>query len=99
MYIHYSRKLCNENVYTMPIDEKYARRLNIVIGEQLLQWVTARAESQGQSVSALIREALEKERLLAMEAQLRAAAEDLSDLYREDRELRAFESLDGEEFK
>jgi hypothetical protein len=83
----------------MPIDEKYARRLNIVIGEQLLQWVTARAESQGQSVSALIREALEKERLRTLEEQIRDAAEDLSDLYRDDAELRAFESLDGENFK
>lgn len=83
----------------MPIDERHARRLNIVIGEQLLQWATARAESQGQSVSALIREALEKERLRTLEEQIRAAAEDFSDLYREDPELRAFESLDGEDFK
>lgn len=82
----------------MPIDEKQARRLNIMIGEGLFAWVAETAEERGQSVSALIREALERERRRETEDRLRRASEELAGLYRDDTELRAFRALDAEDF-
>lgn len=82
----------------MPINEKQARRLNIMIGEGLFAWVAEMAEERGQSVSALIRAALERERRRETEDRLRRASEELAGLYRDDPELRALSALDGEDF-
>jgi post-segregation antitoxin (ccd killing protein) len=82
----------------MAIDSEQGRRLNIMIGEKLLMWVSAAAKSRGVSVSALVREALERELVRAREEDLSRAAEELAPLYETDIELTALTALDGENF-
>jgi post-segregation antitoxin (ccd killing protein) len=82
----------------MAIDSEQGRRLNIMIGEKLLMWVSAAAKSRGVSVSALVRDALERELVRAREEDLSRAAEELAPLYETDIELTALTALDGENF-
>ena len=74
------------------------RRVNIVVNETLIQWASTTAESRGISVSALVREALEKERDRYREEAIAKAAESLVSLYSTDQNLVAFTALDGEDF-
>jgi len=74
------------------------RRVNIVVNETLIQWASTTAESRGISVSALVREALEKERKRYREEAIEKAAESLVSLYSTDQNLVAFTALDGEDF-
>lgn len=82
----------------MAIDERQAKRLNIMIGEGLLHWAARTAESRGVSVSALVRDALEKERERSREEELDTAAESVASLYRSETKLRDLRDLDGEDF-
>ena len=74
------------------------RRLNILLNESLIECLSASAEERGMSMSAFVREAVEKECERTQEQILAKAAESLAALYESDRELTAFTALDGEEF-
>ena len=74
------------------------RRVNIMISETLIEWASRTAEVRGISVSAFVREALEKERERSREQAIAQAAESLAALYRSDEELTAFLALDGDDF-
>ena len=82
----------------MAIDSEQARRLNIMIGENLLEWAVTEAKSRGVSVSALVRDALERELVRTREKDLERAARELAELYKTDSDLTAFTTLDGEDF-
>ncbi len=74
------------------------RRLNILLSESLIEFLTASAEDRGMSMSAFVREAVEKECERTQEQTLAEAAGLLAALYESDGELTAFTSLDGEDF-
>jgi len=74
------------------------RRVNLMISETLIEWASRTAETRGMSVSALIREALEREREQSREQAIAQAAESLAALYRSDENLIAFLALDGDDF-
>ncbi len=74
------------------------RRLNILLSESLIKCLSESAEDRGISMSAFVREAVEKECERTQEKILAEAAESLAALYESDRELTAFRSLDGEDF-
>ena len=74
------------------------RRVNIMISETLIEWASRTAEVRGISVSAFVREALEKERERSREQAIAQAAESLAALYRSDENLTAFLALDGDDF-
>ena len=69
-----------------------------MISESLIEWASRTAEVRGISVSALVREALEKERARSREQAIAQAAESLHALYRSDENLTAFLALDGDDF-
>jgi post-segregation antitoxin (ccd killing protein) len=73
------------------------RRLNILLSESLIECLSASAEDRGMSMSAFVREAVEKECEWTQEQILAEAAESLAALYESDGELTAFLSLDGED--
>ena len=74
------------------------RRLNILLSESLVECLSASAEERGMSMSAFVREAVEKECERTREQILAEAAESLATLYESDEELIAFTALDGEDF-
>ena len=74
------------------------RRLNIMVSESLIECLSESAEDRGMSMSAFVREAVERECERTQEQVLAEAAESLAPLYESDRELTAFLSLDGEDF-
>jgi len=74
------------------------RRLNILLSESLIECLSASAEDRGMSMSAFVREAVEKECERTREQILAEAAESLAALYESDGELTAFTALDGEDF-
>jgi post-segregation antitoxin (ccd killing protein) len=74
------------------------RRLNILLSEALIECLSASAEERGMSMSAFVREAVEKECERTQEQILAEAAESLAALYESDGELTAFMALDGEDF-
>jgi len=74
------------------------RRLNILVSESLVESLTATAKSRGLTVSALVRQAVERECRQSREEALARVAEALAPLYKTDKELTAFQALDGEEF-
>jgi post-segregation antitoxin (ccd killing protein) len=74
------------------------RRLNILVSETLIESLTATARSRGLTVSAVVRQAMERECRRSQEEALARAAEALAPLYRTDKELTAFQALDGEGF-
>ena len=74
------------------------RRLNILLSESLVECLSASAEDRGMSMSAFVREAVEKECARTQEQILAEAAESLATLYESDEELTAFMALDGEDF-
>ena len=74
------------------------RRVNIMISETLIEWASRTAETRGISVSAFIREALEREREQSRKQAIAQAAESLAALYRSDENLSAFRALDGDDF-
>lgn len=74
------------------------RRLNIMISEYLIEWASATAETRGITVSAFVREALEKECERSQEQAIAQAAEALAPLYNSDENLAAFLALDGDDF-
>jgi hypothetical protein len=80
------------------VDRPRTRRVNILITEALIEWASTTAEAQGISMSAFVREALERERQRYREEALAKAAELLAPVYSTDPELAAFTSLDGEDF-
>ena len=73
------------------------RRVNIMISETLIEWASRTAKTRGISVSALVREALEREREQSREQAIAEAAESLAALYRSDENLSAFRALDGDD--
>jgi len=73
------------------------RRVNIMISETLIEWASRTAKTRGISVSALVREALERERDQSREQAIAEAAESLAALYRSDENLSAFRALDGDD--
>lgn len=74
------------------------RRLNIMVSESLIECLSANAEDRGMSMSAFVRQAVERECERSQEQVLTEAAESLASLYESDNELTAFLTLDGEEF-
>jgi len=68
-----------------------------MISETLIEWASRTAETRGISVSAFIREALEREREQSREQAIAEAAESLAALYRSDENLSAFRALDGDD--
>jgi post-segregation antitoxin (ccd killing protein) len=74
------------------------RRLNIMVSETLIECLASNAEDRGVSMSAFVREAIERECERTQEQVLAEAAESLASLYESDRELTAFLALDGDEF-
>lgn len=74
------------------------RRVNIVINETLIEWASTTAETRGISMSAFVREALERERERYREEAIAKAADVLAPLYSTDANLTAFTDLDGEDF-
>lgn len=82
----------------MVTDDPKNRRLNIMIGENLVEWAVRTAEIKGITLSALVREALERECERSREEAIAEAAEALAPLYASDEKLTEFLALDGEEF-
>lgn len=80
------------------VDAPKTRRLNIMVSENLIEWATVTAESRGVTVSALVREALERELERSREVAIAKAADCLAPLYKSIDELTAFTALDAEEF-
>ncbi|HLC34471.1 MAG TPA: ribbon-helix-helix protein, CopG family [Anaerolineales bacterium] len=76
-----------------------SRRLNILVSESLIESLTATAKSRGLTVSAVVRQAVESECRRSHEEALARVAEALAPLYKTDKELTAFQALDGEEFR
>ena len=74
------------------------RRVNIVLNETLIQWASTTAEIRGISMSAFVREVLEKERERYREEGIAKAAELLAPMYSTNAELSAFTALDGDNF-
>lgn len=74
------------------------RRLNIMVSESLIECLSANAEDRGMSISAFVRQAVERECERLQEQVLTEAAKSLASLYESDNELTAFLALDGEEF-
>jgi predicted DNA-binding protein len=74
------------------------RRINILLSEELIECLSASAEERGMSMSAFVREAVEKECERTQEQVLAEAAESLAALYETDGELIAFTAIDGEDF-
>ncbi len=74
------------------------RRLNIMVSESLIECLAANAEDRGMSMSAFVRQAVERECERTRDQVLAEAAESLASLYESDSELTAFLTLDGEEF-
>lgn len=74
------------------------RRLNVMISESLIEWASATAETRGITVSAFVREALERECERSQEEAIAQAAEALAPLYTSDENLTAFLALDGDDF-
>ncbi len=74
------------------------RRINIMVSESLLECLAANAEDRGMSMSAFVREAVEKECERTQEQVLAEAAESLASRYESDGALTAFLALDGDEF-
>lgn len=74
------------------------RRLNIMVSESLIECLAANAENRGMTMSAFVREAVERECERTQEQVLAEAAETLASLYESDQELTTFSSLDGEDF-
>jgi post-segregation antitoxin (ccd killing protein) len=74
------------------------RRLNILLSESLVESLVASAEDRGMSMSAFVREAVERECARTQEKVLAEAAESLAVLYESDKELTSFTALDGEDF-
>jgi post-segregation antitoxin (ccd killing protein) len=74
------------------------RRLNIMISESLLEWASLTASARGITVSALVRDALEKELERSKEQKIARVAEALAPLYSSDNELTAFLALDEDDF-
>lgn len=79
-------------------DAPKTHRLNIMISEPLIEWASSTAEARGISVSALVREALERELERSREQEIARVAEALAPFYSADEELTAFTALDGEDF-
>ena len=73
------------------------RRLNIMVSESLIECLAANAEDRGMSMSAFVRQAVERECERTQDQVLAEAAESLAPLYESDSELTAFLTLDGEE--
>lgn len=74
------------------------RRLNIMVSESLIECLAANAEDRGMSMSAFVRQAVERECERTQDQILEEAAEALASLYESDSERTAFLALDGEEF-
>jgi post-segregation antitoxin (ccd killing protein) len=79
-------------------DAPKTRRLNVMISEPLIEWVTRTAEAREITISALVREALERECERSENEAIAEAAEALAPLYASDENLKAFTALDGEQF-
>lgn len=75
-----------------------SRRINVMVSEPLVEWASEAAEERGMSLSALVRQALERERERLLEQEISEAAEELAELYESDDELTAFAALDSEDF-
>ena len=75
-----------------------SRRINIVVNEELIEYIAATAEVLGMTMSAFVRQAVEKECKRTQEELLADSAASLAPLYESDRELTAFSALDGEDF-
>ena len=74
------------------------RRLNILVSESLIECLAANAEDRGMTMSAFVRQAVEKECERTQDQLLAEAADSLLSLYETDKELTAFSDLDAEEF-
>jgi post-segregation antitoxin (ccd killing protein) len=74
------------------------RRLNILVSESLIECLAANAEDRGMTMSAFVRQAVERECERTQDQLLAEAADSLLSLYETDKELAAFSDLDGEEF-
>ena len=74
------------------------RRLNIVLSESMIERLAACAEERGISMSAFVRQALEREFARTQDQRLADAAESLATLYETESELTEFTALDGDDF-
>lgn len=77
-------------------DGPRTQRLNVMLSESLLARIDQAAASRGISKSALVRLAIEKELERSKEKELRKVSEALAPLYKTDKELTAFSTLDAE---
>jgi len=69
-----------------------------MVSDSMVDCIATSAESKGLSVSAFVRQAIERECEQAQEEALAQAANTLAGLYRSNPELTAFQALDGEDF-
>jgi AmiR/NasT family two-component response regulator len=74
------------------------KRIQILITEGQKKFLDNLANSEGISLSALIREIVHQYQKDLEEQQLLNAAKSLLSEYKDDEELRAFTALDGEDF-
>jgi AmiR/NasT family two-component response regulator len=74
------------------------KRIQILITEGQKKFLDNLANSEGISLSALIREIVHQHQKDLEEQQLLNAAKSLLSEYKDDEELRAFTALDGEDF-
>ena len=74
------------------------RRLHVLVSESLIECLAANAEDRGMTMSAFVRQAVERECERTQDQLLAEAADSLLSLYETDKELIAFSALDGEEF-
>jgi predicted DNA-binding protein len=74
------------------------RRLSIMVSEPLIEYLAASAEDRGMTMSAFVREAVQRECERTQDQLLADAANALASLYESDQDLTAFSVLDGEDF-
>jgi hypothetical protein len=79
-------------------DAPKTRRVGVMFSDSLIECLSATAESMDMTVSAFIRQAVERECERSQEQALSLAAEEIAPLYESDKELTAFLALDADDF-
>lgn len=75
------------------------QRVNIVLNESQRKYLQRISEERGLSASEIIRDLIEEKKKEEQAARLTQAAEALAIDYRQDEELTAFTTLDGEDLE
>jgi len=74
------------------------RRLTFLISESMYEQLSEMSAKSGQTKPDFVRQSLENEIIRREGEELQGAAADLAPLYETDKELVAFNSLDGKDF-